>query len=626
MSLPAPSRRAVLAAGAGGAVATALPASAARAAPAPTRPPAARPNILWLISEDNNPYLGAYGDPVARTPHLDRLAREGVRYENAFSPAPVCAPSRFALLTGVHAESCGPAHHMRADGNVPGFLRPLPEQLREQGYYCTNNSKTDYNSGYVPRDIWDASSATAHWRNRPEGTPFYSVFTFMTTHESQLFPTGPTRTRPEDVRIPAYLPDTPETRADRARFHDLVETMDGQIGAHLAELEAAGLADDTIVFYFGDNGGVLPRSKRFCYDSGLRVPLIVRYPRKWAHLGRPGSVVNGPVNTVDLPPTALALAGAPVPRHLHGTSLTARRRPEYAFGMRGRMDDRYDLVRTVRDERYRYVRNYAPHRPYGQYQAYAWQQRGYQVWEQAHLDGKLNPVQERFWHDKPAEELYDLRADPDEVRNLAADPRHTLRLLRLRSALDAHLIRVNDNGFIPEGSPLEGYDASRVPGAYPLPRVLRLAATAIRRDPRDVPELVRALDDRNEVIRFWAASGLVMQRAGRAGTAADALLRRVGHDASPQVRVAAAEALARHDRRHTARAVAFLAGTLDAHEAAPVRLQALNALVFLGEDARPALPVIERAAASSDGTVNKLATYLKLVLNGEYTPETPIFR
>ncbi|MXQ66860.1 sulfatase-like hydrolase/transferase [Actinomadura rayongensis] len=615
-----PSRRTVLAAGAGVA-ATALAARPAAAAPAP------RPNILWLISEDNNPYIGAYGDRVARTPTLDRLAREGVRYENAFSAAPVCAPSRFALVTGLPAETSGPAENMRAVGRLPSFARAVPEYLRAAGYYCTNNAKSDYNSPIDPARVWDASSTTAHWRNRPADAPFYSVFTYLTTHESQIFTAGPGRTRPEDVRVPAYVPDVSEIRADRARYYDLMEKMDGQLAARLAELEADGLAEDTIVFYFGDNGGILPRSKRYCYDSGLRTPLIVRYPRKWAHLApaRAGSVVTSPITvSLDLPPTVLELAGLRAPDHMTGTSLAARRRPAYAFGMRNRMDERYDVVRTVRDERFCYIRNYSPHRPYGQHQAYAWQQKGYQVWEQAHLDGTLTPVQERFWREKPAEELYDLHADPDEVYNRAADPRYRGHLNRLRRALDQHLLDVNDNGFIPEGSPLEGYDASRAPGAYPLRRVLDVAGTAIRRDPRDVARLTRALADKNEVIRYWAASGLLMQKGKAAAPAADDLTRILADDPSPQVRIVAAETLARLGNG-TEQAISYLAATLDDHPDAQVRLQALNALTYLGDAARPALPAIDRAAHSTAEYLHNAGKYLNLVLTGAYTPTTPIF-
>ncbi|ROO87197.1 arylsulfatase A-like enzyme [Actinocorallia herbida] len=614
-----PSRRGVLAAGAGGLLAAGLPTgTAAQAAPT------GRPNILWLVSEDNNPYIGAYGDKLARTPAIDALAREGVRYENSFSSAPVCAPTRFSIITGMHAESCGPGEHMRAGGNIPNFLRGFPEYLREAGYYCTNNSKTDYNAPIDLARTWDASSGSAHWRNRPTDAPFFAVFNFMTTHESAIFNAPAGTTDPAAVRLPAYLPDLPELRADRARYYDLMEKMDAQVAARLTELETAGLAEDTIVFYYSDNGGVLPRSKRYCYDSGLRTGLIVRYPKKWAHLApaRAGSVVTAPVSSIDLPPTVLTLAGLPVPRHLHGTTLTSRRRPEYAFGMRNRMDERYDMVRTVRDERYRYIRNYAPHRIVGQHQAYAWQQRGYQVWEQAHLDGALTEVQERFWRAKPAEELYDLHADPDEVRNLAAEPRHRARLRRLAKALDEHIERVNDNGFIPEGSPLEGYDASRAPGAYPLRKVRAVADLAISRKRGNLRRFTELLDDGNEAIRYWAATGLLVL-AAEARPARRALDERLRAETSPQVRVVLAEALANAGDPDTA--VASLTETLATHPDPRVRLQAVNALTYLGDAAEPALPAVRTAAESPDEYLSRSSRYLAHLLSGTYTPTLNLY-
>jgi hypothetical protein len=250
-----------------------------------------RPNILWLVSEDNFPFIGAYGDARARTPAIDALAKAGVRYANAFSNAPVCAPSRFAIITGMHAESCGPAHHMRAQGKVPSFVQGFPKYLRDAGYYCANNGKTDYNAELDMAAMWDDASERAHWRNRPEHAPFFAVFNLMTTHESQMFAAVDGRVKSTDVRVPAYLPDVPATRRDIASYHNLMERMDAEVAAHLAALDDADLADDTIVFYYSDNGGVLPRSKRYCYDQGLRVAMVARFPARWAHLapGAPGA-------------------------------------------------------------------------------------------------------------------------------------------------------------------------------------------------------------------------------------------------------------------------------------------------------------------------------------------------
>jgi arylsulfatase A-like enzyme len=616
-------RRSFLARGAGGVAALSAASTVAAQASANT---GARPNILWFISEDNNPFIGAYGDPVANTPTIDRLAEEGARFETVYSAAPVCAPSRFALITGMYPESCGPAHHMRAIAKMPSYVRGFPEYLRAVGYYCTNNAKTDYNAPIDIAATWDASSAQAHWRNRPAGAPFFAQFTTLANHESALFATTPLTTRPEDVRVPAYLPDTRTIREDRARSYDNMTRMDALLAARLAELDADGLADDTIVFYFGDNGGALPRSKRFANDDGLRVPLIVRIPEKWRHLapGRPGSVVRSPVSCIDLPPTALALAGVPIPEYMDGRPLIGDRpaKRRYVFGQRSRMDERYDLQRAVRDEHYLYIRNYMPHRPYGQHMGYMWQQRGYQDWEQHHLDGDVDVVQERFWDAKESEELYDIHRDPDQVRNLAHSRKHRDELYRLRTALDEHILDTNDNGFIPEGSALEGFEQSRIPGAYPLRRVMRVAETAIERDPDNLEPLVRDLEDDNEAIRFWGAQGVLM--LGDAGQPAVAALNeRLSSDPSPHVRVVAAEALARLG--HTGRPVKFLAETIDTHGSVRVRLLALNALTYVGIAALPYMPVVERAADSSDEYVRNAGRYLRFVLTGTYTPSSPVF-
>jgi arylsulfatase A-like enzyme len=587
-----------------------------------------RPNILWLVSEDNAPLIGAYGDRVAHTPAIDGLAKQGVLYANAFSNAPVCAPTRFGIITGMYAESCGPAHHMRAQGRTPAFLQGFPKYLRNAGYYCTNNSKTDYNAALNMDAMWHESSPTAHWRNRPKDAPFFAVFNFMTTHESRMFKQNKGKVQPRDVRVPPYLPDLPEVRQDIASYYNLMEQMDGEVAAHLAALESAGIAEDTIVFYYSDNGGVIPRSKRYCYDAGLRVGLIARFPAKWAHVApaSAGSTISTPVSLIDLPPTVLTIAGINPPAHMQGASLVRAKgkRAPYAFGMRNRMDERYDMVRTVRDERYRYMRNYAPHRPYGQHQAFEWQMESYRAWETEHLAGRLNAAQERFFQEKPAEEFYDVVADPDQIHNLIDAPAHHERIQAMRAALDAHLLAVNDNGFIPESSPIEGYDASRAPGAYPLQRVMQVAGAATQRDPRKVPQFAELLADGNEVIRYWAAQGLLMLKAGAAPAKAvlEACLQ---NDSSPQVRIVAAEALTWLGAPDPS--VQYLSELLSTHSDARVRLQALNALTFIGALARAVLPNIERSIASDgDEYVRSAARYLSFTLHGTYTPASQVYQ
>ncbi|MBL8770520.1 MAG: sulfatase [Phenylobacterium sp.] len=612
------SRRSLLAGTAAGAAASGPAAHAA----------GPRPNILWLVSEDNNPYVGAYGDRLAHTPTIDRLAAGGVRFANAFSTAPVCAPSRFALITGAYPETCAPAQHMRAVARLPASWRATPQVLRDAGYFCTNNAKTDYNCDLDPAAIWDEHGGQAHWRARPPGKPFFSVFNFGATHESQVFRPTPGRVKPQDVRVPGHLPDTPEVRQDIASYYNLMERMDGELARRLAELAADGLAEDTIVFYFADNGGVLPRSKRYCHDAGLRVPLVVLAPPKWAHLlpAAPGGTVERAVSLIDLPPTVLALAGATPPPQMQGAALFGTRAPaagRHAFGMRGRMDEVYDLVRTVTDGRWRYIRNYMPHLAAGRHGAYEWQSAAYRSLETEHLAGRLTPAARRFFEPRPYEELYDLRADPDELENLAASPRAAGVLARLRRALDAHMLAIHDNGFIPEGSSLEGFAESRAPGAYPLARIMALAATAAQRDAKNLPALRRGLADDNEVIRYWSALGIAMLAPAAAGGARAEAEARSRIEPSPQVRVALAAAIGASAPGTAAMALARL---LDEAPAPRVRLQALNALEDLGQGAAPALPAVRRAlAAGGDEYIRSAARRLELRLTGRYRPDSLIF-
>jgi arylsulfatase A-like enzyme len=524
--------------------------SAATAADAPSRP-----NILWLVSEDNDCFLGCYGDPIAKTPTLDKLAREGVLYERCFA-WPVCAPSRFTLISGMYPTTCGPAEHMRAQGKIPKWLKGFPAYLRAAGYYTSNNAKTDYNSPISIPEAWNACGGQAHWRNRAAGQPFFSVFNHEVTHESCLFPKKELplpfpSLDPARVRIPPYQPDTPEMRADWVRYYNHMTLLDNQIAAKLKNLADAGLADDTIVFYYADNGGVLPRSKRFLEESGTHVPLIVYYPPKWRHLAPapPGSRIKEPVSFLDFAPTVLSLAGVKIPDYMQGRALAgpAKAAPsEFVFITRDRMDERYDMMRSVMDSRWLYVHNYRPDLPYVRPIAYMFQARGYQSWARVAREGKLTPATAMFWGEKPSEELYDSLADPDNVHNLAADPAHRDTLQRMRDALEKRVIANMDNGFLPEGSDLEGYDASHAPGAYPIERVFALANLASERSAANLPKLIEALDDPSEPIRWWAAQGCTMLR-DRAASAENALRKRL-EDKSGAVQIAAAEALARLDK------------------------------------------------------------------------------
>lgn len=608
------SRRGALQAGLSGVGAAAMPAISSAA-------DASRPNILWLVSEDNFPYIGAYGDRLAHTPTLDRLAAGGILYRHAYASAPVCAPSRFAILTGVNAQSCSPAQHMRAAAALPSDLRTYPEYMRQAGYYCTNNSKTDYNCDVEPARIWNESSAKAHWRGRAPSQPFLAVFNYMTTHESMLFRPTRGRVEPEDVRVPAYLPDTLEVRRDFASYYNLMEKLDGQVAERLGELEGDGLAEDTIVFYYSDHGGALARSKRYCYDDGLRCALIVRIPAKWAHLAGhpPGTVVEQPVCLLDLAPTLLSLAGVPQAPQMQGKPFLgpAAVRHELSFGARDRMDERYDFVRTVTDGRFRYIRNYMPHRPWGMHGAFEWNAKGYQSWERELLAGRLNSVQKRFFSAKPYEELYDLTSDRDQIDNRVQDPKLAPVLRRMRKALDRQMLAIFDNGFIPEGSPLQGYKEARRPGAYPLKQVMHLAQIAARGDRRKLAVLRTGLSHSNEVMRYWSATGLLIL-GDQAQPALGELAKIARSDASPYVRIAAAEALVRAGKADEA--VTILVGLAGTRHDFTVRLQALNALTENMNNAAPALSVAKLAAEDRNEYVKRAGAYLSARLEGTYDP------
>ena len=281
-----------------------------------------RPNILWISSEDHGPQMGCYGDSLAVTPNVDALASRGVRYATCWSNAPVCAPARTTIITGMYPPSLG-AEHMRSMVAMPEGTRLFPSILRERGYYCTNNSKEDYNVA-VSEKVWDVSSNKAHWKNRPDADqPFFAVFNSTLSHESAIRRfKGEPKHDVTKVRVPAYHPDTPTSRRDWAIYYDTVTQADEAAGKHLKELEAAGLAESTIVFYWGDHGSGMPRSKRWPCNSGLHVPLIVYIPEAYAHL-RPydykaGGISERPVSFVDFAPTMLSLAGIPPKTWMQG--------------------------------------------------------------------------------------------------------------------------------------------------------------------------------------------------------------------------------------------------------------------------------------------------------------------
>jgi len=564
------------------------------------------PNILWISCEDMSPNLGAYGDSFASTPNLDALASEGVCYTNAFTHAPVCAPSRSGIITGMYPTSIG-SHHMRSTANLPDDVRCFTQYLRAAGYYCTNCSKEDYNFK-TPPEAWDDSSGKAHWRHRRSGQPFFSVFNLTVTHESQIRLPDPKfaervsrlpeqqRHDPAKVRVPPYHPDTPEVRKDWQHYYDLISVMDAEAGQLLRALEEDGLSEDTIVFFFSDHGAGMPRCKRWLYDSGLHVPLIARFPRKYRRLAPapPGGTVDRLVSFVDLAPTMLSLTATPIPAHFQGQAFLGRWAApprEYVFAGRDRMDERYDASRAVRDRRFKYIRNLMPHLSRGQYHEYMFQMPTMQAWARLAREGRLDGPPALFMREtKPVEELYDLETDPFEIRNLIDSETHNDVLERMRGALAEWMTTTRDLGLLPEAEmhkragdrPL--FQLAQDREANPVNQLL--AIVDLQRSPTKSKEsLLQYLDAPDAAMRFWALIGLHQHCNDARETWLDAAEQRL-KDTSPSVRVAAAELLGRC--RRAERALPLLMRELQ-NDNEWVRLHAANVLDRLGEQARPAL-------------------------------------
>jgi len=430
------------------------------------RPSGRRPNILWLISEDTSPDLACYGTPVVKTPNFDRLASQGARYTNAFATAPVCSPSRSALMTGMVQTTIGAHQHRshRMDGyTLPEPVEVITAYFRRAGYFTANvrapapgvkgTGKTDFN--FKPKQKpFDGTD----WSQRKPGQPFFAQVNFKLTHRTFVRDKN-NPIDPAAVEVPPYYPDHPITRRDWADYLESMQVLDRQVGQVLDRLEREGLDDNTLVIYFGDHGRPHVRGKQWLYEGGIRVPMIVRWP---GHV-RPGTVVDDLVSLIDLAPTCMTAAGFTPPAHLQGNVFLGpdAKKRRYIFAARDRCDETPDRIRCVRTRRYKYIRNFHPERPYTQFNAYKYRQ--YPVLTLLHVlhgQGKLTPAQARFMAPaRPKEELYDLKNDPHEVHNLCARPEAQAILNGLRKALDQWIERTHDKGATPE--PVTAFDEAR---------------------------------------------------------------------------------------------------------------------------------------------------------------------
>jgi arylsulfatase A-like enzyme len=529
-----------------------------------------KPNILWLTSEDNNvTWVGCYGNPHADTPNIDALAKEGFRYEHCYANVPVCAPQRSTWITGVYSLSMG-THPMRSRNEIPhDRIKYYPDLLKANGYYVGNSTKTDYNiGGRDDKEPWD-NAGKVKWEDLKKNQPFFQIVNSTSSHESKAFgDVTDTIHDPDDIQLKAYHPDLPGVRGSYAKYHDAVKRMDSEIGESLKKLEELGLADNTIVIYNSDHGGVLPRSKRFLFSSGIHCPLIVRIPEKYKHLypaKEPGSTVDRIVSFIDMPKTWLSLTGTEVPGYMQGDIFLGKDKDDekdFHFAFRGRMDERNENARAVFNKRYVYIRNYMPYVPWMQYLEYLFRQKATQAWAEHVESGKATEVQARFFKPKG---------------------------FTMRKALREWQLEIHDSGLLPESEMVKRakdngltiYDMVRDPKLYNLPALLDAADLALEQDKKNLPKLKKLMGSDDSGLRYWGIVGcFLLDDASEAYTCLN--------DESHEVRAMAAWLLVRSG--HKAEGLECLMQMIE--EKSYATLKVLNIIDWLGTTGEELIPLI----------------------------------
>jgi len=599
--------------------------------------PLPRPNIVWIVAEDASPHIGCFGETAIKTPNLDRLAGEGIRFANAFTTAPVCSTSRSALITGMYQTALGAHNHrsqhmgVKGGGNVafyesyrlPEPVRLVPQFFKEAGYFVSLQgkiegsdyahlggeptgerlAKTDYNF------VWDHTVYDdTDWRRCPKDRPFFAQ---IMLRGGQNRPRGEGGVDPGLVKLPPCYPDHPTLRQNWAGYLNSWVQADREVGVILNDLDAADVAENTVVFFFTDHGLTHVRGIQFLYDEGMRVPLILRFPN-----GRQKATVQRDlVLHIDVAATSLALASIPIPETMHGVDLFA---DDYhprrmIVSARDRCDETVDIIRCVRTERYKYIRNFLPHLPHTQPNRFKDRNPVLKVMRQLHAEGQLNPLQSpAFSPTRPAEELYDLDSDPYETRNLADRSEHHEVLLRLRGRLYEWMIDSNDLGLIPEPILEElgrkhgnKYYVLQQAGNRDLVRQIIELIEAGQRGDREV--LYGALSSDRPSLRYWAATSL-----GNSGDA-DVVDRLAGcfSDESPAVRVAAAMATCK--LKKSDRAVKLLGREVN-NDNLIVGMYAIRALEQVPDQAHVVKDTIENAKNSPYEFTRRIAVRLSTAL------------
>ncbi len=499
-----------------------------------------KPNILWITIEDSSPqFFGCYGDSDARTPVIDKLAEEGVRFTNAFSTGTVCSPSRSTIITGVRTYKMGTGNH-RSNYSIPEFIHGFPYYLQQQGYYVTNNAKTDYNVGNVKqftKEAWNESSNKAGWWSRKPGQPFFAVFNYADSHQSRTM-TLPFKTYKKivwdklkkderigdnDYKMPPFYNDSPEMRKQFARVYNSIKLTDNKIGELLKRLENDNLRDSTIVFFYADHGEGMPRGKTNGINYGYRVPFIIWFPEMYKHMspwGTAGVVTDELIDFEDLAPTLISLAGGEIPDYLKGRVLLGENRSEPADHLilsNDRSDNGIDMVRTVTNGKYIYSRNFMPFMPEARYIRYMEIGDIKQVMRKELAEGKLNPLQNSLFEPRPAEFLFDIENDLWETRDLVDNPEYKNILEEMRNQLDKEILNARDIMFLPEyeigliSKTETPYEFRLDKKRYPLKEIYAAASLSGKRGEEITKQQINLLKDKNDIVRYWAAIGLRCQ-------------------------------------------------------------------------------------------------------------------
>lgn len=500
-----------------------------------------KPNILWITIEDTSPqFIGCYGNKAASTPYIDKLASTGIRFTNAFSTNTVCSPSRTTIITGVRSFETGTGHH-RSKYAIPDFMHGFPYYMQQQGYFTSNNSKTDYNVSNAKKyisDAWNQSNDSAGWWNRKPGQSFFAVFNFNDSHQSRTmtFPYNEYKKLVLDnipqqqhisedaFEMPPIYRNSPEMRKQLARVYNSIQLTDNKIGHLLQQLEKDNLTDSTIIFFFSDHGEGIPRGKTNGISFGYRVAFVAWFPPMYKDLSPWGTgvVTDELISFEDLAPTLISLSGGTVPAYMKGRSLIGKNRSAPAPFIElssDRSDNGIDMVRSITDGRYIYSRNFMPFMPEGRYINYMEISEMKKIMRRDLLENNLNEVQKRFFEPRPAEFLFDTQQDPWEINNLAGLPSHKALLDQMRRQLDKSILQSHDVMFLPEyelaaltQKNITPYEYRTNKDAYPLKEIYAAALLSGRRDPITAGKQVKLLDSKNKIVRYWAALGLRSQK------------------------------------------------------------------------------------------------------------------